>query len=527
MLRIALTATLAVIALGAWLPGGAAAAPADAPADATLVQLRRASVCTAAASLAVTGARLVVPELRVWRVRGERALLVALERRDAIALTQSERNGETALVVAQPPPNDPLSADEWWRAAVGIADLTPPGAGVPVTVVDSGIDVMHPEFAGRPNTETLNPQEPAPVGGEHGTAVASLVGAPANGRGIVGVYPAAILRSWDSARGAGTRLATVEIVNGILEASRRGQGVINLSLGGTERDRLIEQAVAQAVARGSLVVAASGNDGEGGSPLGYPAVLPHVLTVAATNRSDQVASFSSRSPYVDLAAPGADITVATTRGAGWQASSGTSFAAPLVSGAAAWVWTARPDLDSGQVAEVLRRSARDLGAPGRDRESGFGLLDVPAALAHPAPIRDPLEPNDDVDLVDPEGADSVGLRPLTRRGRPTARLAGRLDALEDPRDVYRVWVPRNHRLVVTAVTEPDQDVDISLWRQGTLTAVTRLPGGDRLAVAAGRGPTETLRYRNAGAGRIAYLVVAPHKGVMDVAYRLSVRARVR
>ena len=97
----------------------------------------------------------------------------------------------------------------------------------------------------------------------------------------------------------------------------------------------------------------------------------------------------------------------------------------------------------------MRRSARDLGAPGRDRESGFGLLNVPAALAHPAPIRDPLEPNDDVDLVDPEATDSVGLRPLTARGRPTARLAARLDALEDPRDVYRVWLPRNRTLVVS------------------------------------------------------------------------------
>ena len=120
----------------------------------------------------------------------------------ALARTGAERHAG-ALAVAQPPSPDPLSADEWWRAAVGLADLTPPGPGIPVTVVDSGIDVAHPEFAGRPNTETLNPQEPAPVGGEHGTAVASLVGAPANGQGIVGVYPEAVLRSWDSARGAG------------------------------------------------------------------------------------------------------------------------------------------------------------------------------------------------------------------------------------------------------------------------------------------------------------------------------------
>ena len=87
--------------------------------------------------------------------------------------------------------------------AIGVDGLTPPGPGKPVTIVDSGIDVTHPEFAGRPNTATLNPQEPAPIGGEHGTAVASLVGAPANGAGIVGIYPQAVLRSWDAALGRG------------------------------------------------------------------------------------------------------------------------------------------------------------------------------------------------------------------------------------------------------------------------------------------------------------------------------------
>ncbi len=140
------------------------------------------------------------------------------------------------------------------------------------------------------------------------------------------------------------------------------------------------------------------------------------------------------------------------------------------------------------------------------------MLNVSAALAEPAPIRDPLEPNDDVDLVDPDGTDSVGLRPLTARGRPTVRLAARLDALEDPRDVYRVWLPRNRTLVVNAVSGPGQDVDVSLWRQGTPTTVTRVPGRDRLGVAATRGETETLRYRNAGPGRVAYLMVAPRKG---------------
>ncbi len=413
---------------------------------------------------------------------------------------------------------DPLSADEWWRAAIGAEGLTPPGPGVPVTIVDSGLDVTHPEFAGRPNTETLNPQEPAPLGGEHGTAVASLVGAPANGQGMVGIYPEALLRSWDTARGAGTCLESAEIVNGILEATRRGRGVINLSLGGPERDRTIERAVAEAVRRGMLVVAATGNDGLSGSPLSYPAALPHVLTVGATSREGIVASFSSRSPYVDLAAPGTGVTVATALGRGWQAGSGTSFSTPLVAGAAAWVWTARPELDAGQVAEILRRSARDIDAPGRDVPSGFGLLDVRAALAHPAPIRDPFEPSDGIDAA---STGSTGVPSLTTPARPETRVAARVDAYEDPHDVYRVWLPARRTVVVTATTQPG-DVDLALWRQPVGRG---LRASDRLVSAASEGTTEILRFRNSGAGRVAFLAVSPRTGNLDADYRLKLRVR--
>lgn len=433
-------------------------------------------------------------------------------------MPQLQRERLPAEILSSAANPDPLSADEWWRAAINAEGLTPPGPGIPVTIVDSGLDLTHPEFAGRPNTETLNPQEPAPLGGEHGTAVASLVGAPVNGQGIVGVYPEAVLRSWDTARGAGTHLESAEIVNGILEATRRGPGVINLSLGGPERDRAIERAVAEAVRRGMLVVAASGNDGLSGSPTSYPAALPHVLTVGATTRAADVASFSSRSPYVDLAAPGTDFTVATALGRGWQAGSGTSFATPLVAGAAAWVWTARPELDAGQVAEILRRSARDIDAPGRDASSGFGLLDVRAALAHAAPIRDPFESNDG---LDPASTGPTGVPALTTPARPETRVAARVDAFEDPRDVYRVWLPAGRTVVVTAATQAG-DVDLALWRR---PAGKGIRGSDRLTSAASRGATEILRFQNAGAGRVAFLSVSPRPGSLDADYRLRLRVR--
>ena len=165
--------------------------------------------------------------------------------------------------------------------------------------------------------------------------------------------------------------------------------MINLSLGSNTREVPVEQAIDKAVSEGSLVVAASGNDGDIGNTLSYPASLPHVLTVGASGRDGHVAPFSSRSRFVDLVAPGQDMPIATALGKGFTSGDGTSFAAPLVSGAAAWVWTVRPDLDASQLFEVMRRSAQDIEPAGRDDATGFGLLDVrpPSPTLRPCATR--------------------------------------------------------------------------------------------------------------------------------------------
>jgi len=146
---------------------------------------------------------------------------------------------------------------------------------------------------------------------------------------------------------------------------------------------------------------------------------------------------------------------------------GTSFSAPIVSAAAAWIWTERPSLDAGQVADILRRSARDLAPPGFDPSSGWGLLDIPAALAAPAPAPDPEEPNDDVDQVKPGALFPSGQPMLTTPARPGNRIAGTLDANEDPVDLYRIWVPAHHTVRVS-VTGSDRDAVARIW--GPLTS---------------------------------------------------------
>jgi hypothetical protein len=312
--------------------------------------------------------------------------------------------------------------------------------------------------------------------------------------GLVGIYPQAIIRSWDASLGDGRRLPAADIANGIVAAAHAGRSVINLSLGGPDHDRAIDVAVEQAVRSGSLVVAASGNDGEDGNELSYPGANPHVLTVGATDQSDGPASFTTRSPFVDLSAPGVDIPVASALDDSWQPESGTSFSSPMVAGAAAWLWTARPTLDASQVAEILRRSARDVSTPGYDDATGYGILDVAAALAAPTPQADLPEPNDQASQA------TVVTTP-----KSTSRtVGGRVLAYDDPMDVLRVWLPAK-KTVRIGVTSDGVSV--------SLAGVSRA------------GTSFTLSVRNTGKARNGYLIVTPQSGVRDAAYTLKLSVK--
>jgi subtilisin family serine protease len=364
----------------------------------------------------------------------------------------------------------------------------------------------------------LNDQELVLDEDDHGTEVASVVGAPVNGVGIAGVYPQAVLRSWDASPLG--FITTAAAVRGIVAAANRGPGVINLSFGGERPDPLIRNAVLYAIRRGSLVVASSGNDGLVGNPLSYPASYPHVLTVGATDESGRVSSFSSESADVDLVAPGRGITVAEPMSydpSGYVPASGTSFSAPMVAAAAAWVWTVHPELDSTQLFDIVRLSAHDLQPTGYDRASGFGMLDIPRALQYPAPTRDPLEPNDDIDQVRPKGVFATGAAPLTTPGRTSTTIRARVDQHEDPRDVYRTYVPAHGSL--TARTSGGQ-VALRIFRGGATSV-------DAPAAAA-RTSAGALTYRApVHRGGYVYVEVLPQRGVARADYTLRVSARAR
>jgi len=522
-------ALVAALALPAQAAGGGVQAPpipsgrslaALVANDHALLALRggpRAERLVAAA-----GGRLVSAALRLWRVDGGAAarLVPALSRRGLLRYAEPDRVRARDEHLDQ---GDPLLGLAWHLTAIGADRVEPPGPGVPVTIVDTGIDLTHPELVTRPDVVLLNEQSVPAFGEEdyHGTIVASTIGAPSDGIGTVGVYPSAVLRSYDLAR-----LEDSDIIAGIDAAIAAGPSVINLSLGGPGFSRALYEAVMRAVGTGSLVVAAAGNDFLDGDPVVFPADFPHVLTVAATDTLDFPAVFSSSSAAIDLAAPGVGIPVQDPADPGAHRTfHGTSVAAPIVSAAAAWVWTARPELDPTQLFELLRRTARDVAEPGFDERAGFGILSIPDALQAPALPRDPQEPNDDVDLVEARGVFQTSKPPLTGPGRRRAVLVARIDAAEDPGDVYRVFVPAGRTLQATV--SPDADVGVTLWHPRTRTVSASGSAARRNQLASSDRPgrrTEALRWRNAtGRGVMAFLEIwLPHRSVR-AGYTLQVR----
>jgi subtilisin family serine protease len=387
---------------------------------------------------------------------------------------------------------------------------------VPITVIDSGLDTSHVEFRERPNTVFLNPQ-PATAWdtpGYHGTYVSSVAAAPADGIGAVGVFPDAVLRAY-AVEAVFNSPLTSDVVRGLHQAAGQGRTVINISLSGTTYSRSEYEAIISATRRGALVVAAAGNEGQRGSPLEYPASLAHVLTVGATGPTDASSAFSSASPAVDLAAPGESIPVQHPSDPNvWKLVSGTSFATPIVAAAAAAVWTARPELDAGQLADVLRQSARDLGTPGFDTRTGFGLLDMPAALALPAGPVDPQEPNDDLDQILAGRLFASARAPLASPSKRTARMRAVLDRWEDPSDVYRVVIPRGRTLTVSVASSTD--LAATLWGPGTRTVLARGATAARHRLATSNRPgraVERITYRNrTRTARTVYVDVWPGRG---------------
>lgn len=501
---------------GVWEPGPDLAVQPDGsfsvavtPQQTTLYRLSAPGVTGQALSVQVQGAR---------RLQG--------------AASDSAFHGRHPLKAAFSP-NDPLAAQQWYLARDNAFDFwpEPPTSLSPVLVgiVDTGIDLTHPEFAGKIALAKSF------VGGTvddeigHGTFVAGeIAAATGNGQGIAGIaFPAKLI--------VAKVVAADQTIDPGVEAQAirwevdHGAKVINLSLGAV-RDPLNATldtysaaeaaAVRYATKHGVLVVAAVGNgDDSPSTPWPYadwPSALPHVLGVGAYGQDGNVPLFSNRDfAFVDLAAPGVGILSTFPRaltaqrpgcadqgysdcaGPNYRDGSGTSFAAPQVTAAAALLLSVDPALTPDQLSTIIEHSADDMTPAtgcghctvGRDALSGRGSLDIAAALQDVAagliPPADSMEPNDD-----------AGPQAPKLWGRASA-VHATIDYWDDPVDVYSVRVSAGRRLSVALRGPGVKGLQLVLWRPGTLhvTGTLQRLSKERVFQSLHAGPTQSFTYR--------------------------------
>lgn len=256
------------------------------------------------------------------------------------------------------------------------------GSGVKVAVVDTGIDTDHPDLkdnlAGCVNF--IQSWKTCEDDNGHGTHVSGIIAAENNNLGVVGVAPQAKIYALKvlNRRGSGYLSDIIEALDWAVSNHLQ---VVNMSLGTTSDVASFHVAVQKVNAAGIIQVAAAGNSGPSSNSVNYPAKYPEVIAVSATDSNDQVPSWSSRGPEVDLAAPGVSINSTYLKG-GYKVLSGTSMAAPHVTGTVALRLFLHPYETPLQIETILEANTDPL--PVSDPNLvGAGLVDAYKVVTAP------------------------------------------------------------------------------------------------------------------------------------------------
>lgn len=281
---------------------------------------------------------------------------------------------------------DLMELESTWNYSTGSTSIV-------IAVIDSGIDTDHEEFGGKISPLSYNSRTKQ-VGLSyieddtgHGTMVAGIIGAKHNNfKGIKGVMAQTTLliikaNNIDNPstpdQDESTLYADSSIIEGIYYAVEHGAHVINLSLGGKSANPLTEEAVEYATSQGVIVVAASGNDGTNEKL--YPASFDDVISVSSVGQTKLISSFSNFNHKVDISAPGEAI-VTTYTDNDYVSASGTSFAAPQVSGIIGLLLAHKPNQTPAEIFHRITTTAMDQGVVGKDDYYGYGVINAYQAI---------------------------------------------------------------------------------------------------------------------------------------------------
>lgn len=257
-----------------------------------------------------------------------------------------------------------IGADQVWPQSTG--------EGVKIAVLDTGCDLFHPDLRDNlgEGKNILDPHLPPFDDHGHGTHISGIIAAVKNNFGVVGaapkakIYPVKVLNRHGEGYFA-------DVIRGLQWCLEHNIKIINLSFGSNAPSQALHEAIHQVTKKGAIVVAAAGNDGTRQS-VDYPAAYPEVVAVGATHEKDGLAPFSSQGTEIKLVAPGTNILSTKSGGSFWRLS-GTSMAAPHVSGAAALLWSLAPNHSANQVLRILYSTAEKLPSLSSEQQ-GSGLV---------------------------------------------------------------------------------------------------------------------------------------------------------
>ena len=256
------------------------------------------------------------------------------------------------------------------------------GRGIRVGMIDSGVDMEHPEISGS-ILGYLDAVDGLATPHAHGTSMATAIVAHGELQGIAPAARLLVARAFGGTQATSANGKSFQIVTSLEWLVQQRAKIVNLSFAGPQ-DRLLSRTLAGAKERGVITVAAAGNGGSRSAPL-YPGADPSVIAVTATDADDKVFVDANRGSYIAVAAPGVDVLTAEPAGR-YAFTSGTSIAAAHVSGLVALLVEKQPELDADSARRILGESAADLGSKGRDPTFGAGRIDLVGALSRVLPV---------------------------------------------------------------------------------------------------------------------------------------------